>query len=86
MLIPYRGPGEAVTWTPFVAGGGEEIVGEVGLRAVPDYDEFIGAQKHLVLGSLSILVHPKEKTQLLLDNRYNGGSDHQVMVTPCRRQ
>jgi hypothetical protein len=27
MLIPYRGPGEAVTWTPFVARGSEEIVG-----------------------------------------------------------
>jgi hypothetical protein len=33
-----------------IARGSEEIVGEVGIRAVPDYVEFIGAKKHLVLG------------------------------------
>jgi hypothetical protein len=52
MLIPYRGLGEAVAWTPFVLSGSKEV-GEVGIRAVPDYEEFIGAKKHLVLGSLS---------------------------------
>jgi hypothetical protein len=66
MLIPYRGPGEAVTWTPFVAGGGEEIVGEVGLRAVPDYEEFIGAKKHLVLGSLSYIGPPQGKNSVAI--------------------
>jgi|SRR6516162_4887477 len=34
-------------------GGSEEVVGEVGIRAVPDYEEFIGAKKHLVLRLLS---------------------------------
>jgi len=33
-----------------------------------------------------ILVHPSGQTHLLLDNRYNGGNDHLVMVSPCRRE
>jgi hypothetical protein len=40
-------------WATAIAGGGEEVVGEVGIRAVLDYEEFIGAKKHLVLGLLS---------------------------------
>src|SRR5262245_16626859 len=35
--------------TPFVAGRSKDVR-EVGIRAVPDYEEFIGAKKHLVLG------------------------------------
>ena len=33
-----------------IAAGSEEVVGEVRMRTVPDYVEFIGAKKHLVLG------------------------------------
>jgi hypothetical protein len=33
-----------------IASGGEEVVGQV--KAMPDYQEFIGAKKHLVLGLL----------------------------------
>jgi len=40
-------------WATAVAGGSEEVVGEVGMRAVADYEEFIGAKKHLVFGLLS---------------------------------
>jgi len=40
----HRGRGEAVTRTPFVAGGSEEIVVEVRLDVVPDYEECIGAR------------------------------------------
>ena len=43
---------EGDDWTPIVSGGSEEVVGEVGMRAV-DYEECIGAKKHLVLGVLS---------------------------------
>jgi len=46
---PARGDGRATA----VAGGSEEVVGEVGMRTVPGYEECIGAKKHLVLGLLS---------------------------------
>ena len=44
---------EADDWATALAGGSEEVVGELGMRGVPDYVEFIGAKKHLVLGLLS---------------------------------
>ena len=34
----------------FVAGGSVEVVGEIGMRAAPDYEECTGAKKHLVAG------------------------------------
>jgi len=54
------------------------------MRAVPDYEEFIGAKKHLVW--CPIVDNPRDQTQYTLDDRYNGGSDHQAMVLPCRRE
>jgi hypothetical protein len=39
--------------TAIVSGGSEEVAGELGIRAVPDYEECIGAKKHLVLGLLT---------------------------------
>src|SRR5262249_26855157 len=33
-----------------------------------------------------ILVHASDQGHVPLDNRNNGGSDHQVMVLPCRRE
>src|SRR5215467_1332603 len=33
-----------------------------------------------------ILVQPRDQPNLPLDNRNNGGSDHQVMVLPCPRE
>ena len=51
-----------------------------------DYQEFIGAKKHLVLGFIVLdSVRPSDQTHLLLDNRYNGESDHQAMLMPCRQ-
>ena len=44
-----EGDGGAAT----IAEGSKAEVGEVGMRAVPYYQEFIGAKKHLVLGLLS---------------------------------
>ena len=44
---------EGDDWATAIAGGSEEVVGEVGMRALPDYVEFIGAKKHLVLGVVS---------------------------------
>ena len=46
---PARGDGGATA----IASGSEEVVGEVGMRAVPDYEECIGGKKHLVLGAFS---------------------------------
>src|SRR5262249_35385274 len=43
-----------------VSRGSEEVVGEVRMRAVPDYQEFIGAKKHLVLGLLSHAGSPRK--------------------------
>jgi hypothetical protein len=50
---------EADDWATAIAGGSEEVVGELGMRGVPDYVEFIGAKKHLVLGLSSHIGPPQ---------------------------
>jgi hypothetical protein len=39
----------------------------VGMRAVPGYEEFIGAKKHLVLGLLSHAGSPPKRIMLICD-------------------
>src|SRR5262249_2614436 len=62
-------------WAAAIAEGSEEVVGEVGMRAVATKSSL--EQRSISSWVCFPIVLPSGQTQLPLDNRNNGGSDHQ---------